>query len=185
MAGCRCPAHGASWTAAAPTPLGLLRERVGRLDCGPGAPGLGLGRAERFSTRPKAGALSRLGVSPFLRARAKNWGRSDLYLLVDNYATHKHPKVKTWLKRPPRFHMHFAPTSSSWLNLVERGFREIPDSRIRRGVFHSVKQLIAAIDAHIKDHNENPRSFVWTAKAEAILEKVRRAWAVLAKMQTV
>lgn len=109
----------------------------------------------------------------------------DLHLIVDNYATHKHPKVKTWLKRHPRFHMHFTPTASSWLNLVERWFREITDKRIRRGVFHSVKQLIAAIDTYIGNHNENPRSFVWTAKAEAILEKVRRARAVLDKMQTV
>jgi transposase len=108
----------------------------------------------------------------------------DLHLIVDNYATHKHPKVKSWLKRHPRFHLHFIPTSSSWLNLVERWFREITDKRIRRGVFHSVQQLIAAIDAFIKDHNEHPRSFVWTAKAEAILEKVRRARAVLDKMQT-
>ncbi len=109
----------------------------------------------------------------------------DLHLIVDNYATHKHPKVKSWLKRHPRFHMHFTPTASSWLNLVERWFREITDKRIRRGVFHSVKQLIAAIDAYVNEHNENPRSFVWTAKAEAILEKVRRARAVLDKMQTV
>lgn len=108
----------------------------------------------------------------------------DLHLIVDNYATHKHPKVKTWLKRHPRFHMHFTPTASSWLNMVERWFREITDKRIRRGAFHSVKQLIAAIDAYVDEHNENPRSFVWTAKAETILEKVRRARAVLDKMQT-
>ncbi len=108
----------------------------------------------------------------------------DLHLIVDNYATHKHPKVQSWLKRHPRFHMHFTPTSSSWLNLVERWFRDITDQRIRRGVFRSVKQLIAAINAYIEEHNENPRSFVWTAKAEEILEKVRRARAVLDKMQT-
>lgn len=108
----------------------------------------------------------------------------DLHLIVDNYATHKHPKVKAWLKRHPRFHMHFTPTSSSWLNLIERWFRDITDQRIRRGVFRSVKQLIAAINAYIEEHNENPRSFVWTAKAEEILEKVRRARAVLDKMQT-
>jgi transposase len=108
----------------------------------------------------------------------------DLHLIVDNYATHKHPKVKAWLKRHPRFHMHFTPTSSSWLNLIERWFRDITDQRIRRGVFRSVKQLIAAINAYIEEHNENPRSFVWTAKAEEILEKVRRARAVLVKMQT-
>jgi transposase len=108
----------------------------------------------------------------------------DLHLIVDNYATHKHANVKAWLKRHPRFHVHFTPTASSWLNLVERWFREITDKRIRRGVFQSVKQLVAAIDAYIGEHNENPRSFVWTAKAETILEKVRRARAMLDKMRT-
>jgi transposase len=106
----------------------------------------------------------------------------DLHLIVDNYATHKHPKVKAWLKRHKRFHLHFTPTSSSWLNLVERWFREITDKRIRRGVFKSVTQLIEAIRAYIDEHNENPRPFVWTAKAEDILEKVRRARAVLDKI---
>jgi len=107
----------------------------------------------------------------------------DLHLIVDNYATHKHPKVKSWLKRHKRFHLHFTPTSSSWLNLVERWFREITDKRIRRGVFRSVKELIAAIDEYIAKHNKDPETFVWTAKAEAILEKVRRARAVLDKMR--
>ena len=108
----------------------------------------------------------------------------DLHLIVDNYATHKHPRVQTWLKRHPRFHLHFTPTSSSWLNLIERWFREITDKRIRRGVFHSVKQLIAAIEGYMGEHNANPRSFAWTAKVETILAKVRRARAVLDKMQT-
>jgi transposase len=108
----------------------------------------------------------------------------DVHLIVDNYATHKHPKVKSWLKRHRRFHLHFTPTSSSWLNLVERWFRQITDKRIRRGVFRSVKELIAAIMDYIEQHNENPEAFVWTAKAEAILEKVRRARNVLNKMQT-
>jgi transposase len=108
----------------------------------------------------------------------------DLHVIVDNYATHKHPRVKSWLKRHPRFHMHFTPTASSWLNLIERWFREITDKRIRRGVFHSVKQLVVAIDAFIEEHNQNPRSYTWTAKAETILEKVRRARAVLDKMRT-
>lgn len=108
----------------------------------------------------------------------------DLHLIVDNYATHKHPRVRSWLKRHGRFHLHFTPTSSSWLNLVERWFREITDKRIRRGVFRSVKELVAAITEYIDKHNENPKAFVWTAKAEAILEKVRRARAVLDKMQT-
>ena len=106
----------------------------------------------------------------------------DLHLIVDNYATHKHPEVKAWLGRHKRFHLHFIPTSSSWLNLVERWFREITDKRIRRGVFKSVAQLIEAIRAYIDEHNDHPRPFVWTAKAEDILEKVRRAKAVLDKI---
>jgi transposase len=105
----------------------------------------------------------------------------DLHLIVDNYATHKHPKVNAWLKRHSRFHLHFIPTSSSWLNLVERFFREITDKRIRRGVFQSVEQLIEAIRAFIDERNDDPKPFVWTAKAEDILEKVRRARAVLDK----
>ena len=106
----------------------------------------------------------------------------DLHLIVDNYATHKHPRVKAWLARHKRFHLHFIPTSSSWLNLVERWFREITTERIRRGVFRSVDQLIAAIEAYIADNNSAPRPFVWTAKAKDILEKVARARAVLDKI---
>jgi transposase/transposase-like protein len=106
----------------------------------------------------------------------------DLHLIVDNYSTHKHPKVKTWLKRHARFHMHFIPTSSSWLNLIERWFREITDKRIRRETFKSVPQLIAAIDDYIQKHNEKPTPFIWTAGVQDILEKVRRARAVLDKM---
>lgn len=98
-----------------------------------------------------------------------------LHLIVDNYNTHKHPKVKAWLKRHPRFHTHFIPTSISWLNLVERWFREIPDKRIRRGAFHSVRQLIDTIMDYIERHNNDPKPFVWTAKAEDILAKVARA----------
>jgi transposase len=105
----------------------------------------------------------------------------ELHLIADNYSTHKHPRVQKWLKRHPRFHMHFIPTSSSWLNLVERWFREITDKRIRRGTFHSVPQLISAIEVYIAEHNQNPRSFTWTAKAETILAKVRRAREVLDK----
>ena len=80
--------------------------------------------------------------------------------------------------------MHFTPTASSWLNLVERWFREITDKRIRRGVFHNVKQLVDAITAYVDEHNEDPKSFTWTAKVDDILAKVRRARAVLDKMQT-
>jgi transposase len=108
----------------------------------------------------------------------------DLHLIVDNYATHKHAKVKRWLARHPRFHIHFTPTSSSWLNLIERWFREITDKRIRRGTFRSVKQLEQAINDYIAQHNENPETFVWTAKAAPILEKVRRAKTVLDKVSS-
>jgi transposase len=106
----------------------------------------------------------------------------DLHLIVDNYHTHKHVKVKRWLARHPRFHVHFIPTSSSWLNLIERWFREITDKRIRREAFGSVPELIDVITDYIEKHNENPQSFTWTAKAETILEKVRRARAVLNKI---
>jgi transposase len=99
----------------------------------------------------------------------------QLHLIVDNYSTHKHEKVQRWLKRHPRFHMHFIPTSSSWLNLVERWFREITDKRIRRGSFVSVKQLVEAIMSYIASNNASPKPFVWTAKAQDILEKVGRA----------
>ncbi len=103
----------------------------------------------------------------------------DLHLVVDNYATHKHAKVKAWLKRHPRFHIHFTPTSSSWLNLIERWFREITQKRLRRSTFRNVKQLVSAIRSYIDEHNENPRAFKWTAKVAPILEKIRRARAVL------
>jgi transposase len=105
----------------------------------------------------------------------------DLHLIADNYCTHKHPKVKRWLARHPRFHMHFIPTSSSWLNLVERWFRDLTDRRLRRGVFRNVPALIEAIQDYIDHHNDTDRGFAWTAKAEDILAKVRRARAVLDK----
>jgi transposase len=105
----------------------------------------------------------------------------DLHLIADNYATHKHPKVQRWLKRHPRFHMHFIPTSSSWLNLVERWFRDLTQQRIRRGVFHSVEQLETDIMDYIEHHNDTTEGYAWTAKAADILEKVRRAREVLNK----
>jgi transposase len=108
----------------------------------------------------------------------------DLHLIVDNYATHKHPAVKSWLKRHPRFHMHFTPTSSSWLNLVERWFRDLTDKRIRRGTFDSVSELIEVIMGYIDAHNQDAKPFVWTATAERILEKVHRARAVVDNLQT-
>ena len=108
----------------------------------------------------------------------------DLHFILDNYQTHKHRKVKKWLSRHPRFHMHFIPTSSSWLNLVERWFRELTDKRIRRGVFRSVDQLIQDITDYIGHNNRDPHPFVWTATAEDILAKVRRARAALENLQS-
>jgi transposase len=108
----------------------------------------------------------------------------ELHLIIDNYATHKHPKVEAWLARHPRFHVHFIPTSSSWLNLVERWFRDLTDKRIRRGVFRSVPELVQAIEEYVRHHNDNAKAFVWTAKAEVILEKVRRARAALDKISS-
>ena len=108
----------------------------------------------------------------------------ELHLIVDNYATHKHPKVKRWLKKYPRCHLHFTPTSASWLNAVERFFRDLTERQLRRGVFKSLEQLQAAITAYIQGHNENPRPFIWTAKASDILEKVKRARAKLNTLQT-
>lgn len=99
----------------------------------------------------------------------------SLHLICDNYATHKHPKVKAWLEKHPRFHMHFTPTSASWLNMVERFFRDLTTQRLRRGVFTSVPELVGAIDQYIAKHNEKPKAFIWTAKANDILEKVVRA----------
>ena len=103
----------------------------------------------------------------------------DLHLIVDNYSTHKHARVKSWLRRHPRAHLHFIPTSSSWLNLVERWFREIADKRIRRGSFHSVPELAAAIEEYMACHNQNPRVFTWTASAERILSKIAKCKEVL------
>jgi transposase len=108
----------------------------------------------------------------------------DLHLIADNYHTHKHPKVQRWLSKHPRFHMHFIPTSSSWMNLVERWFRDITDKRIRREAFTSVPQLIQAIMDYIEHHNANPKTFIWTAKTENILAKIARARTVLNNVQT-
>jgi transposase len=98
----------------------------------------------------------------------------QIHLILDNYATHKHANVQRWLDRNPRFHLHFTPTSSSWLNLVERWFRDLTDKALRRGVFHSVPDLIAAIETYLQANNDTPKPFIWTASAEAILAKVRR-----------
>ena len=98
----------------------------------------------------------------------------DLHLIVDNYGTHKHPRVQSWLRRHPRFHLHFIPTSSSWLNLVERWFRNITDKRLRRGSFENVPALIKAITDYLDNHNQNPKVFVWSAPVERILAKIAK-----------
>ena len=108
-----------------------------------------------------------------------------LHLIADNYATHKHAKVQRWLKRHPRFHVHFTPTSSSWLNMVERFFRDLTENRLRRGVFRDIEELIMAIGDYIDRHNQNPKPFIWTAKASDILEKVKRARKSLNNVQSV
>ncbi len=116
----------------------------------------------------------------FLQAIDRNLPESlDLHLVVDNYATHKHPRVKAWLKRHSRFHLHFTPTSASWINLVERFFGLITGDAIRRGVFRSVADLEVAIENYLEHHNADPKPFIWTAKAADILEKVARGRQVL------
>jgi hypothetical protein len=98
-----------------------------------------------------------------------------IHLILDNYGTHKHVNVQRWLRRHPRFHFHFIPTSSSWLNIVERFFRDITTDRISRDSFGSVPELIEASDDYIDAHNEDPKPFIWTAEADKILKKVGRA----------
>jgi transposase len=100
--------------------------------------------------------------------------RQAIHLILDNYGTHKHPTVTTWLAAHPRFQFHFTPTGASWLNLVERFFAEITRKRIRRGTFRSVPALIAAIRRYVRDHNKDPRPFIWTASASSILRKIKR-----------
>lgn len=106
-----------------------------------------------------------------------------LHLICDNYATHKHPAVQQWLAKHPRFNMHFTPTSASWLNMVERFFRDITTERLRRGVFTSVPELTSAIDEYIAQHNKDPKPFIWTASARDILQKVIRANSRLSSKQ--
>ena len=108
----------------------------------------------------------------------------DLHIIVDNYSTHKHEKVRTWLQRNKRVFLHFTPTSSSWLNLVERFFSVLTEKQLKRGVFTSVDELEQKIIAYIDKNNENPKPFVWTKSAEEILEKVSRARATLDNIQS-
>jgi transposase len=121
----------------------------------------------------------------FLRIIDTSVPRSlQIHMIVDNYGTHTHPDVKAWLKKHPRFHLHFTPTSSSWLNLVERWLRELTDKAIRRGVFHSVPDLVAAIEDYLRVHNNDPKPFVWTATAEEILAKVQRGRVTLTQVKS-
>jgi transposase len=101
----------------------------------------------------------------------------QIHIICDNYATHKHERVQRWLARHKRFHVHFTPTSASWLNMIERFFRDLTENRIRRGAFQDLEQLIVAIGDYIDRHNDNPKPFIWTAKAKDILQKVTRAQA--------
>jgi len=103
----------------------------------------------------------------------------DVHFIVDNYATHKHPAVKRWLQRHRRFHIHFTPTSASWLNLVERWFREITTKRIRRGSFVSVEALVTAIEEYVATNNQHPKPFIWTASVEKILTKIAKCKATI------
>ena len=122
----------------------------------------------------------------FLRKIDRNTPKTkELHLIADNYATHKHPEVQAWLAKHPRFHMHFTPTSASWLNMVERFFRDLSVNQLRRSAFRSVPELIDTIEQYVQKHNRHPKPFIWTAKASDILAKVTRARAKLNKMQSV
>ena len=107
--------------------------------------------------------------------------RLDIHLIMDNYATHKHPAVKLWLARHPRFHPHFTPTSSSWLNLVERFFRDLTEDVVREGSFESVRELVQAMETYLAERNLAPKRYVWKKKGEEILAKISRARAAQAK----
>ena len=103
----------------------------------------------------------------------------DVHLIADNYATHKHPRVKAWLARHPRYHIHYTPTYASWLNQVERWFALITQQAIRRGSFRSVRQLVQKIDYYVSHHNRHKRPFAWTATADSILDKLQRLCKVI------
>lgn len=105
--------------------------------------------------------------------------RRSIHLILDNYGTHKHPNVKAWFAAHPRYHLHFVPTSSSWLNLVERWFADITRKSIRRGSFRSVRELIRAIVHYLRENNKNPKAFIWTASAATIMRKIRHCKEVL------
>ncbi len=98
----------------------------------------------------------------------------ELHLILDNYGTHKTPAIKRWLVRHPRFHLHFTPTSGSWLNLVERWFAALTEKQLRRGAHRGTRELEAAIRAYLEHHNRHPKPFIWTKTADQILASVAR-----------
>ena len=106
-----------------------------------------------------------------------------VHMILDNYATHKHPEVKAWLEKRSRFHLHFTPTSSSWLNMLERWFGELTGKRVRRGVFRSVPDLVAAIESYLDEHNSDPKPMIWTATADQIMEAVKRGRVTLKQLE--
>ncbi|RYD71227.1 MAG: IS630 family transposase [Verrucomicrobiaceae bacterium] len=121
----------------------------------------------------------------FLRLIDKSTpANKEIHIICDNYATHKHERVKAWLKRNRRFNVHFTPTSASWLNMVERFFRDLTDKSVRRGVFRNIGELTQAITDYIKSHNADPKPFIWTATATDILEKVKRGRQKLNNVQS-
>jgi len=121
----------------------------------------------------------------FLRAIDRNVPKPlAIHMILDNDATHTHPNVTAWLAKHPRFHFHFTPTSSSWLNLVERFFRELTDKNLRRGAFPSVPDLISSIETYLRVNNEHPKPLIWTATAESILTKVQRGRVALNKLES-
>jgi transposase len=121
------------------------------------------------------GAPSASGVHPLSQQdQSRDPAGRELHLIVDNYATHKHPKVRAWLERHKRFHFHFTPTSASWLNAVEGFFAKLTRQRLKRGVFKGIVDLQAAINRYLAETNQNPKPFTWTADPDAIIEKVRR-----------
>jgi transposase len=120
----------------------------------------------------------------FLRRIVREFpGKTALHLVIDNYGTHGTPEVKAWLKKHPRFVLHYVPTSCSWLNLIERWFGELTNKRIRRGSFHSVEDLTTAIDEFLAAWNERPKPFVWTATVDSILAKLARCRQTLEQIQ--
>src|SRR6266576_4967826 len=120
-------------------------------------------------------AASASGVSTFPEAiDTATHPTLDIHMILDNYGTHKHPEVRKWFNPHPRYHVHFTPTSASWLNQVERWFAEITRKRIRRGTFRSVRDLVQAIQEYVREHNKNPRPFQWVASANTIVRKVRK-----------